>query len=380
LAQGRLAARIEMEVVQAQIVLPCGWPVALQILLKLSQPWPFDKVERMTSHQPQNPNDLWVIHREEIETTQDGVCDVYAVLDAVTGHCFGMELGKILPTRAKLKLLIKNSIAKYNETPKALAILKSDPLAPIAEVACMDLKIQLQLLTKKKISPFILEFSNSFKKDMKGQREDALPEREQAEAFIPQSYDPCPCASGQKYKFCCQKIFKDVVNAMNAAQEGNLEQALGYMGEAEKKVGPTAEVLCRYGICWSFYDRKKSTKYFKDAVKANPNHPRTNYILGIESSEKKKYADAVAFYQKAIDHYPAEDKFHLNETLNNLGTAYFDMGNFQEAKAAWEKGLTILPSDHIVQRNLIEFIYNNPDVPKDIRTASPFIQKFLQRL
>ncbi|MDY0040538.1 MAG: tetratricopeptide repeat protein, partial [Desulforhabdus sp.] len=84
-------------------------------------------------------------------------------------------------------------------------------------------------------------------------------------------------------------------------------------------------------------------------------------------------------YQKAIDNYPAEDKFHINETLNNLGTAYFEMRNFQEAKIAWEKGLTVLPSDHMVMNNLIEFIYNNPEVPKDIRTASPFIQKFLQR-
>ncbi len=333
----------------------------------------------MATLQPQNPNDLWVIHREEIETTQDGVCDVYTILDAVTGHCFGIELSKVLPTRAKLKQLIKTSIAKYNEGPKTIVILKADPLATIAEIVCMDLKIPLQLLTKKEITPFTSDFSNSFNKDMNGMQEEASSERQQAEAFIPQSYDPCPCASGQKYKFCCQKIFKDVVNAMNAAQEGNLEQALRHMGDAEKKVGPSAEVLCRYGICWSFYDRKKSTKYFKDAVKANPNHPRTNYSLGIESSEKKKYAAAVKLYQKAIDNYPAEDKFHINEVLNNLGTAYFEMANYQEARAAWEKGLMILPSDQIIQRNLIEFIYNNPDVPKDIRTTSPFIQKFLQR-
>ncbi len=43
---------------------------------------------------------------------------------------------------------------------------------------------------------------------------------------------------------------------MCVAEEYNLEEALRYMKEAESKVGRTAEVLCRYAICRSYFDQK----------------------------------------------------------------------------------------------------------------------------
>lgn len=329
------------------------------------------------------PNDMWIIHREELETVQDGVCDIYVLLDAVTRHCLGMELSKELPSSLKVIELIEGAIKKYNARPKAIAILKADPLAEVAEAICKGLEIPFQTLTKKEISPLVEEFAASFKKFKIGS-DTTLPEeesisKEEFQAFIPETYGPCPCASGMKYKFCCQKIFKNIVNAMVEAQNGNLDKALFHMKEAEEKVGMTSEVLCRYGICWSFFDRSKSDEYFKQSQKLNPNHPRTNYILGIEAVEKKKYLEAISYYQKAIDNYPTEDKFHLNETYNNLGTAYYELKDYKSAKEAWEKALVLLPSDRMVLGNLREFIYENPSVPREIRVMSPFIQKFWSR-
>lgn len=331
---------------------------------------------------PQNPNDLWIIHREEVETTQDGVCDVYVILDAVSKHCLGMNTSKDLPTIAKTIELLQNAIQKYSESPKSIAILKADPLAEITQAVCNDLKISFQTLTKKEITPLVSEFAESFKQ-FKNQSKNPPPEydevsREEAEAFIPETYGPCPCASGNKYKFCCQKIFRDIVMAMCEAQEGKLDKALFYMKEAESKVGSTAEVNSRLGIVWSFFDKQKANEYFQAALKVNPNHPRTNYVLGIEASEKKKYKLAIEHYQKALEHYPVEDKFHHNETLNNLGNIYFKLKDFKAAKDAWVKALVLLPTDRMVIGNLFNCIYENPEVPTDIRTMSSFIQKFLR--
>jgi tetratricopeptide (TPR) repeat protein len=163
------------------------------------------------------------------------------------------------------------------------------------------------------------------------------------------------------------------------AQEGNLDKALFHMKQAEEKVGLTAEILCRYAICWSFYDRKKFKEYLKKALAKNPNHPRSNYIMGIESVAKKSYSKAIEFYQKAISNYPTEDRFHLNETYNNMGTAYFESDNFFMAKECWEKALINLPTDRMKKENLINFIYQNPNVPKQVREVSPFFKKYLQR-
>jgi tetratricopeptide (TPR) repeat protein len=151
------------------------------------------------------------------------------------------------------------------------------------------------------------------------------------------------------------------------------------MKEAELKLGITAEVQCRYAICWSYFDREKTNKYLTEALLLNPNHPRSNYILGIEASEKNNFEEAVLYYQKAIDNYPAEDIVHLNETYNNQGTAFYNLKNYNKSKEAWEKALLLLPTDRTVKKNLIECIYSNPDVPKKIREISPFVKNYLKR-
>jgi Tfp pilus assembly protein PilF len=329
---------------------------------------------------PQKPNDLWVFHREELETIQDGVCDIYVILDAVSGQCISFNTSKDLPPVPQLMSIIKEAIAKHGATPKNMAILKSDPLAEIIEGICHSFKIPFTTFTKKEITTFVSDFSNQFRTEMKGMKPlDDSPEHKEAEAFIPQTYGPCPCASGLKYKFCCQKIFKDIVNAMADAQQGYINEALASMQEAEKKVGLTAEVLSRYGIVWSFTDMKNAKEYFKKALKVNPNHPRTNYVLGIEAADKKKYKKAITYYQKALENYPIEDKFHHNETLNNLGNVYYHLKDYKAAKDAWEKALVLLPSDRMVIGNLFDCIYENPEVPEDIREISSFIRSYISR-
>lgn len=52
---------------------------------------------------------------------------------------------------------------------------------------------------------------------------------ENAKRSIPDSYDLCSCASGSKYKFCCKRIFGEIVNAMVAAEEGEFEEALKWI-------------------------------------------------------------------------------------------------------------------------------------------------------
>lgn len=330
-------------------------------------------------------NDAWILHREEIETVQDGICDVYVVLDAISGYCLEMGTSKSLLSSAEVLDLIKNSCIKSNATPRSILILKTDPLVEVVSAVCAGMNIPFSAETKKDLRPFTDDFKKSFQNLKKGTQDSTSNyesddvSREEVEAFIPDAYSPCPCASGKKYKFCCQRAFKDIVFSLSEAQEGRLEKALSYMGQAESKIGVTAEILCRYGICWSFFDKSKSDAYLLKALEKNPNHPRTNYILGINNVESKNYKNAVAFYLKAIENYPAEDKFHLNETYNNLGTAYYELGDYKMAKESWEKALILLPSDRMVASNLFHFIYNNPEAPPDVRIISPFIEKFLKR-
>lgn len=334
-------------------------------------------------------NQAWILHREEIETTKDGVCNIYVLLDAFSKHCLGQEIAIDLPATSKIQVMLESSFLQAKSRPQQILISKADPLSEIFQAICKDLKIPLIEVTARELLPHVKPFADSFRQFKMGAREseaqfridDQRPEVEQVElkAFVPESYSLCPCSSGKKFKFCCQKAFKDIAFAMCAAEEGHLEEALRFIKSAEEKVGRTAEIVCRTAICWSYYDMNKCQILLKEAIGINPNHPRVNYILGIEAVAAEEYEKAILFYQKAIENYPQEDRFHLNETYNNLGTAYFRIKKYKEAKEVWEKGLVLFPTDRMTKNNLFKFIYDNPSIPDEFRGISPFIQKYLDK-
>ncbi len=327
------------------------------------------------------PNDAWVLHREEIYTITDGYCNIYVLLDAYSNFCFGHILSVDLPSTADIIELLKNAQSKINgRWPGQILIAKNDPYVEKLEKISIELNVKIKDLPYKDIKRFIKLFLDSFN-GFKHNNVATLSEIEstELEAFIPATYGSCPCASGKKFKYCCQKAFHDITFAMCAAEDGNLNEALHFMKEAELKIGLTAEILCRYAVYWSFFDQKKSDYYLQEALKINPAHPRLNYILGIGAKANKKYTEAIKYYQKAIDHYPKEDKFHLNEAYNNLGTVYFEIEEYEKAKNSWEQAFVLLPTDKMVKENLIEFIYENSAVPKNIREISPFIKKYLNK-
>jgi len=154
---------------------------------------------------------------------------------------------------------------------------------------------------------------------------------------------------------------------MALAEDGKIKDAVMWMEKAKKKVGETAEILCRYAIVYSFYDKAKSDEYLEKSLKAFPNHPRANYIKGIDLKSKGDYEGSIKAYKTAINNYPPNDRFHLNEVWNNLGSVYFEMKRYADAKAVWEKALEYLPRDTMTKNNLKYMIYENPDVPEDIK-------------
>lgn len=344
-----------------------------------------------------NKNEAWILHREEIETIKDGTCNIYALIDAATGYCFGHEGCADMPNSANILNLMMLAQSQSKMWPQKIVVSKTDPYAEVFEIVCKGLKILFEVRTAKEILPYVKAFKDSFREFKNGgpgragtgsnssqnsdqsQKRISYEEHEEIQAFIPDSYSPCSCASGKKFKFCCQKIFKDIAFAMAAAEDNNLPTALKYMQIAEEKVGRTAEIVCRTAICWSYYDMTQSRLFLAEALELNPNHPRANYICGIEAKAAKDYEQAILFYQTAIDNYPVEDKFHLNETYNNIGTAYYELKKYQQAKDSWEKALVFWPTDKMVIRNLFDFIYENLDLSKSLREISPFIAKFLKR-
>jgi tetratricopeptide (TPR) repeat protein len=283
------------------------------------------------------------------------------------------------PSAQETQALFQKAYKAKRTWPTKLIAEKLDPALEIFQAQADAAGFSLEVVPTTYLEDIVRPIQQSYDGFMANgaNRAPSSSEEQQARSLIPDSYDPCPCASGKKFKFCCKSIFPEIVQAMCAVEEGRPREAMQWLDKARARVGDTAEVLCRYAIVYSRDSAAKFHEYIQRALEKNPNHPRAHYLLGLDHSQHERFGDAAAAYERAIKCYPATDKFHLNETWNNLGNVYYRADRVREAKGAWEKALTYAPRDELTRRNLREFIYDNRALSEEMRTPSPFVTRLL---
>ena len=328
-------------------------------------------------------NEAWIACRlKTLDTVAGDPVDLYILLDAASGYVFGhlLVLDEV-PSARETRALFKKAYKEKYQWPTKLIATKLDPALEIFRAQADAAGFSLEVVPTTYLEDIILpiqEGYDAFRANgtsvvPRGSKE----EQQEAHSLVPDSYDPCSCASGKKFKFCCKPVFHQIIGAMCALEEGRQKEAVQWLDKAKGKVGETAELLCRYAIVYSHDSNAKFHEYLQRTLEKNPNHPRAHYLLGLDHSEHGRIKDAAAAYERAIECYPATDKYHLNEAWNNLGNVYYGDNRIQEAKGAWEKALTYAPHDEVTRRNLQQFIYDDDSLSDELRTPSPFVARLL---
>jgi len=277
------------------------------------------------------------------------------LIDLASAYSFGhLLVMEELPDLIEVHRLMRDASEKIKAWPEVLFCDSHDIAVDLFRkfAAGKNIPFKTKPLSsfKEIIAPLQQAFRMFQQSKMPEDSSDSEEDREDALASIPDSYDPCPCASGLKYKFCCKPVFHEILEAMVDAEEGRYADALGWMENAKKKVGETSEILCRYAIIYHYFDKAKSVEYRDRCLKLFPNHPRANYIKGIDLENDGDYKGAIKSYKTAKNNYPSTDKYHMNEVWNNLGSAYFEMKKYADAKSAWEKALEYFPRDKMAKK------------------------------
>ena len=57
------------------------------------------------------PNDIWVVLRQDIDTIDEGPCNLYAFIDACSQYCFGMNAIEDVPTEIELNDWLQSAYA-----------------------------------------------------------------------------------------------------------------------------------------------------------------------------------------------------------------------------------------------------------------------------
>ncbi|MBU4548282.1 MAG: tetratricopeptide repeat protein, partial [Euryarchaeota archaeon] len=94
---------------------------------------------------------------------------------------------------------------------------------------------------------------------------------------------------------------------------------------------------------------------------------RTFYQQGIKSQKKEEYSEALTLFQKALEIDPDCYKAH-----NEMGYAYGNMGDLQEALKSFDSSLNIKITPHGLYGKALTFYHL-----QDYQAANLFFQKVL---
>lgn len=302
----------------------------------------------------------WIISRLDTQVKNQPI-DIYFVLDIATDNILAFETVETELSQAQADMMLK--VAKAKSCPDKIVIAKGDPAEPLVYKSAHKLRINFESCSALYLEEYLIPIRQSFGEyvfspsSLLYSNNATTSDIEDARLMIPDSYDFCSCASGKKYKFCCKAIFCEIMEAMVAAEEGKFEEAIKWINKAKSIVGETAEVLCRESLIYGFFDAEQSYSLLEKCLVIYPNHPRANYLRGINLKQQGDLPGAINAYKTAIANYPETDHYHLNEVHNNLGSAFYGMGDLVNARISWEKAVLFMPKDDMARQNLTEFIY-----------------------
>ena len=172
------------------------------------------------------PKDSWLIFRLDTQVA-DKSADVYMLMELPSGELLSNEItideGLSLD---QLQDFLQKAYAKTRYWPKKVLVLKNDPIEKSLKELSLPPHLKIEPYPSSAFEDLITPVKESFGKFcfspssflFSQARDDVdADEMESARQSIPDTYAPCPCASGKKYKFCCKPIFREIIGAMTEA-------------------------------------------------------------------------------------------------------------------------------------------------------------------
>src|SRR5262245_13183335 len=90
----------------------------------------------------------------------------------------------------------------------------------------------------------------------------------------PDAYAPCPCGSGQKFKWCCQKVEAYAERAEKLLERGQLDSALAAIEEGLRKALDSAWLLTRKAAILLRQGKADlAGEQLEKVLAATPSHP-----------------------------------------------------------------------------------------------------------
>ncbi len=151
------------------------------------------------------------------------------------------------------------------------------------------------------------------------------------------AYASCPCGSGQKYKWCCQKVEATVDRAMRLYETGAPEAAVEAIDEGIKKDGDVPLLLTRKALLLARLGKPYEAKHALETILLKqPKHAGARMLLTRITLEIEGPQAGVAQLQEALAHAPEGGAKALSPLIRLVGGILGEMGFAPSARAHLE--------------------------------------------
>ncbi|WZO97161.1 hypothetical protein EP7_004183 [Isosphaeraceae bacterium EP7] len=146
-------------------------------------------------------------------------------------------------------------------------------------------------------------------------------------------YAPCPCGSGQKFKWCCHKVEAYADRAQKLFENGQVEAAIGALDDGLKKEPANPWLLTRKALIQLRSDQPDACKAtLREVLSTNPGHLGAQLLLTRAVLETEGPVEGAAQLQLALAACPAERRGALGLLFRVAGLMLGDLHQYQAAR------------------------------------------------
>src|SRR5262249_36694499 len=192
----------------------------------------------------------------------------------------------------------------------------------------------------------------------------ALPIFDQEDAFMPHAYAPCPCGTGQKFKWCCQPIHGAIEQAPKLDDEGQHEAAIRALEQVTRDHPSNPEAYGRLAQMHFANDRvEEAEKALQKALEINPDYPFGHFLRAHFRLYEGEIAGALMLLRKAAALYDPEAKDVLAQVYEQIFQSEMRLNHPVAAHAALAMALRSHPVPELRQGMDTVFGDKNPNLP-----------------
>jgi hypothetical protein len=183
-------------------------------------------------------------------------------------------------------------------------------------------------------------------------------------------YAPCPCGSGQKFKWCCQKVEAYAEKSMRLIENGQADSALATLDEGLRKAPGNPWLSVRKALLLIRLGRPAEARpLLASVLAAQPDHAGARGLMTRVVVELEGPEAGVGEVQTALAEAKDEDRPRHAISAQLVGVMLTDAGHVPAARKHLELAMSLGGSavDHPELRQAQEMLEGNPNISPWLR-------------